>query len=161
MTDTTSMSDIDTTADTAMCTAALTYAERHWQVFPAHASGEKKSHKSAEYSNGQNWGKTIDAEEIRRDFRRWPRANIGIATGPDSGIFVVEVDTPEGHDVDGIASLRKLEAEHGPLPKTLMAESPSGSLHYYFAYPTGATIRNSTSKIAPGVDVRGDAPRQR
>jgi hypothetical protein len=69
---------------------------------------------------------------------------------------VVEADTLEGHAVDGIASVKQLEAEHGELPETLMAESPSGSQHRYFKWPAGVSIRNSASKIAPGVDVRGD-----
>jgi len=134
---------------------ALSYAARGWHVFPA-PTGEKKSHKSAKFSNGQPWGATTNAVQIIRDFARWPNANIGIVTGPLSGIFVVEADTPEGHDVDGTASLRALEAKHGPLPTTLMATSPSGSLHYYFNYSANAAIRNDTSKIADGVDQRGD-----
>src|ERR1700722_11320879 len=116
----------------AVCTAALSYAERGWWVFPAHSTGLKKSHKAAKFSNGRQWGKTDDPIEIRSNWRKWPNANVGIVTGVDSKIFVVEADTPEGHDVDGIASLRALEAKHGELPKTLMAESPTGSLHYYF-----------------------------
>ena len=71
---------------------------------------------------------------------------------------MVEVDTPEGHNVDGLReSLKALEAEHGDLPDTLMAKSPTGSIHRYFAWPTGpdVNIRNSDSKLAPGVDIRG------
>jgi hypothetical protein len=137
--------------------AALDYAANGWSVFPAHSSGAKKSHKAAKYSNGRAWGATTDAEEIRRDFRKWPQANIGLPTGMASGFFVVEADTVEGHDVDGIASLRELEAKHGPLPQTRIAISPSGSVHYYFKYPTdGTTIINSTSEIGPGIDVRGE-----
>jgi putative DNA primase/helicase len=140
-----------------MADHALAYAARGWHVFPAEfgPDNEKKSHKAAKHSNGRAWGATTNAAEIRRDFGRWPDA-IGIVTGPKSGIFVVEADTPEGHDVDGIASLRALEAKHGPLPATLMAESPSGSLHYYFKWPDGVTIKNDTSKIASGVDQRGE-----
>jgi hypothetical protein len=37
-----------------------------------------------------------------------------------------------------------------------MAISPSGSPHRYFNYPKDTTIKNSTSKIAPGIDVLGD-----
>ena len=37
-----------------------------------------------------------------------------------------------------------------------MAISPSGSVHYYFNWPEGASIKNSASKITPGIDVRGD-----
>jgi hypothetical protein len=134
---------------------ALTYVVKGWHVFPA-PTGEKKSLKSAKFSDGRPWGATTDAEEVRRDFERWPEANVGIVTGPKSGIFVVECDTVEGHDVDGIASLEMIVAKHGTLPDTLMAESPSGSLHHYFKYPDGMRITNSASKIAPGIDVRGD-----
>jgi Bifunctional DNA primase/polymerase, N-terminal/Primase C terminal 2 (PriCT-2) len=137
----------------AICAAAIAYAQRGWLVFPAHSSGKKKSHKAAKYSNGRQWGKTVDLNEIRANWHKWPKANVGIVTGVDSKVFVVEADTPEGHKVDGIASLRALEAEHGKLPKTLMAESPTGSLHHYFNYPVGTTIVNSTSRIGPGIDV--------
>ena len=134
---------------------ALDYAKRGWHVFPA-PPGEKKSYKSAEYSGGRQWGATTDELEVHRDFGRWPSANVGIVTGPKSDIFVIECDTTEGHDVDGIASLEALEAEYGVLPETLMAASPSGSIHRYFNYPANVTIKNSASDIGPGVDVRGD-----
>ena len=101
---------------------ALYYAlESDWPVFPARTD-KKKSHKSAEYSDGRPWGATKDPDEIRRDFERWPDANVGVVTGAISGIFVVEADTKEGHDVDGIASLAALEEEHEPLPATRQAE---------------------------------------
>jgi hypothetical protein len=135
--------------------AALSYAEKGWFVFPA-PRGEKKSHKSAEHSGGRPWGKTTDPDEIRRDFARWPEANLCIATGRDSDIFVVEADTKEGHDVDGIAALRALEQQYGPLPDTLTAQSPSGSIHRYFRNPQDREVCNSTSQVARGVDVRGE-----
>jgi hypothetical protein len=31
---------------------------------------------------------TIDAQEIRHNYKRWPNANCGIATGKISGIWV-------------------------------------------------------------------------
>ena len=137
--------------------AALAYASCGWHVFPADLSGgRKKSHKSKEHSDGANWGKTTDPEQIRRDHVRWPGAGVGIATGAESKIFVVEADTAEGHGIDGIAWIKALEEKHGPLPPTLMAVSPSGSVHRYFNWPTGASITNSASKVAPGVDVRGE-----
>jgi hypothetical protein len=138
-------------------TAALRYAkERGWLVFPA-PPGEKKSYKSAQYSDGSPWGATNDLNQIRRDFTRWTRAGIGIPTGPENGFWVIECDTPEGHDVDGLAALQALEAEHGTLPPTLMAVSPSGSVHRYFKWPNDGSppIINSTSKIATGIDIKG------
>jgi Bifunctional DNA primase/polymerase, N-terminal/Primase C terminal 2 (PriCT-2) len=137
--------------------AALAYATvRGWAVFPAPPDA-KKAYKSAEYSNGSKWGKTKDPDEIRRDWAHWPDANIGIPTGIENGFFVVEADTVKGHGVDGLAEFAKLVAGHGALPSTLMAESPSGSVHRYFQHPgNGIKIKNSASEIANGVDVRGD-----
>ena len=134
---------------------AIYYAlEPGWAVFPA-PPGTKKSYKSADHSDGRAWGATKGTDEIKRDFERWPDANVGVVTGAISGIFVLEADTKDGHDIDGIASLAELEAEHEPLPATRQAESPSGSIHYYFNHP-GFLIKNSASAIADGVDVRGD-----
>jgi len=133
---------------------ALQYAGRGWPVFPAPID-DKKSHKAARFSNGAKWGQTKDPDEIRLDARRFPDANIGIVCGEVSGIFVLDVDTPEGHGIDGFASLAALEAEHGDLPPTPQAISPSGSRHYVFKHP-GHKIKNSTSAIGPGLDVRGD-----
>jgi Bifunctional DNA primase/polymerase, N-terminal len=95
-------------AGNCMIDHALADAARGWFVFPAPSNGEKMGCTSAEKTNGNRWGSTKDPDEIRAYFAKFPRANVGIATGKDSDIFVVEVDTPEGHDVDGIASLRAL-----------------------------------------------------
>jgi hypothetical protein len=137
--------------------AALDYAIRFgWKVFPA-VPGTKKSYKSAQYSSGERWGATRDPEQIRRDFTRWPDAMIGIPTGPDNGFWVLEIDTTKGgHANDGFAALAALIAQHGPLPETLTAESPSGSRHYYFRWPQGVEIRNRANWPAPGIDIRGD-----
>jgi hypothetical protein len=75
----------------ATLSAALEYAERGWEVFPA-PPGEKKSYKSAEHSNGKAWGKTKDPDTIRQDWTRWPSANIGIPTGIDNGFWVLEAE---------------------------------------------------------------------
>ncbi len=135
--------------------AALEYAARGWHVFPA-PRGEKKSHKAGKYSDGKKWGATVDSEEIRRDWQRWPNANVGIATGPKSGFFVIEADTVEGHGIDGIGNLHALIEQHGGLPPTIEALSPSGSRHIYFRWPDGVIFSNSAGQVAPGVDVRGD-----
>lgn len=136
---------------------ALDYASRGWPVLVLDPD-TKVSLKSAKNSpTGLRWGQTTDPEEIRRDFKRWPNANVGIATGDEAGFFVVETDTADGHGegTDGAAELAKLEAEYGALPATLEAESPSGSVHRYYLHH-GFPIKNSASAVAPGVDVRGD-----
>jgi hypothetical protein len=79
-------------------------------------------------------------------------------TGRESGIFVVETDTEaHGDGVDGESALRRLIDRYGEWPNTRIACSPSGSLHYYFKYPRGGLeVYNSTSRIGPGIDVRGE-----
>lgn len=131
---------------------ALHLASVGWTIFPA-PLGEKKSHKSADYSGGTKWGATRDLEQIRRDFERWPDANIGLPTGKINSVFVIDIDRKNGKD--GFASLASLEAEHGSLPDTLQVESPSGSVHYYFRWP-GFPVITKASPFATGIDVRGD-----
>lgn len=135
---------------------ALNYADKWgWSVFPV-PIGTKKSHKSEEYS-GTKWGATRDPSEIQRDFTKWLDANIGVPTGPGNEIFVLDVDTVDGHGRDGFSSLAALETKHCPLPPTLMAESPSGSRHYVFRHP-GIDVITRAGVFAKdsGIDVRGD-----
>jgi hypothetical protein len=136
--------------------AALQYAtERGWHVFPWNVS-ECWSYKRAENHGGRRWGMTADPNEIRRDWSLYPDAGIGIATGAESGVIVVETDTKEGgHEHDGAVTLAELEAEYGELPATLQAESPSGSVHYYFNHP-GFDVKSIAGKIGPGIDVKAD-----
>jgi hypothetical protein len=137
--------------------AVLFYAEvMRWVTFPV-PPGTKKSYVSGRFSkNGRRWGADKDPRILDRYWRRFRGANVGLPCGAENGIWVLEADTPEGHEVDGIANLAALVHHHNkPLPDTLTAISPTGSVHRYFEYPKHLSIRNSASKIAPGVDVRG------
>lgn len=129
--------------------AALAFAQLGWEVFPVNPA-TKRSHK-AEAHSGTKWGKTTDPAVINADFDKWPDANVGIATGPDSGIFVVDVDAKH----NGLANWQKIAAEVGPITPTVTAHTPTGGRHYYFRWPVGEPITNSVGKLAPGVDIRG------
>jgi hypothetical protein len=135
---------------------ALTYAAANFYVFPARASGEKRSYKSKEYCpEGRNWGATKNPDTLRGYWAEHPDANIGLPTGADNGVFVFEFDTPEGHQIDGASSLAELEAKYGKLPPTSQSQSPTGSIHFYFRHP-GFYVKCSNSEIAPGIDIKGD-----
>jgi hypothetical protein len=56
--------------------------------------------------------------------------------------------------MDAETELAKLETQHGALPHTVESITTRGR-HIFFSWPD-RPIRNSTSKIAPGIDVRGD-----
>jgi hypothetical protein len=148
--------DTRTAAQDKTLNAALRYAGLGYTVFPAELPS-KHPCKAGRFSNGERWGATKDLKQIERDFKKWPDAAVCIPTGIENGFFVVEADTPEGHDVDGIANLQKL-IDGREWPETRMARSPTGSIHYYFAYPDQGRIRNRTGEyaIAPGVDVLGE-----
>ena len=72
-------------------TAALEYHHLGWSVIPLRP-GEKVPMLT--------WQKfqdcLADDDEIRGWFKRWPEANIGIVTGPVSGLVVLDIDVRHG-----------------------------------------------------------------
>ena len=137
--------------------AALEAAARGWHVFPARIKdGSKRSYVAGKANGGARWGATTDPDTIRNYWQQFPEALLGITTGPNSGFFVIDADTPEGHAKDGVGTLRGWIKEHRPLPHTIEATTPSGGWHIYFRWPDNLGIRNSESKLAPGIDVRGE-----
>lgn len=77
-------------------------------------------------------------------WERRPDLNGAIATGALSGIFVIDLDTDEGHR----AFYKK------GFPRTPMVTTGKGQ-HIYFRYPDFA-VKNSAGKLGPGIDVRGE-----
>ncbi len=77
-------------------------------------------------------------------------ANVGIATGERAGIIVLDVDPRHGGD----RTLMELESKFGELPLTPTSATGGGGLHFFFKHP-GGVIKNSASKIGPGLDLRG------
>jgi hypothetical protein len=79
-----------------------------------------------------------------------PFANIGILTGPPSGVWVLDVDPDNGGDV----ALAELERVHGPLPYTYTVRTGSGGRHYYWELPDDFTPTNG-NRLPMGLDTRG------
>ena len=94
---------------------------------------------------------TTDLETIQAWWSRWPQANIGLLTGRGSNLFVLDVDPRSGGDY----SLEHLQDTYGELPATLTAVTGSGGRHLFFKYPD-VRIRNSTSLIARGLDIKSE-----
>ena len=69
-----------------------------------------------------------------------------------SGIFVLDVDVRNG--AKGRESLTQLEEQYEKLPQTLLAQTPSGGLHYYFR-GHGANSASSPH-LGANLDTRGD-----
>jgi len=135
--------------------AALFYASKGWNVIPL-TENSKFPPKIKEWQHEA----TIDVDIITQWWSKWPNANIGIATGEKSGIFVLDVDGPlhgtnESKGIDGHNSLEDLLNDHGgAIPDTVEAITPSGGRHIVFKYPTGLVIPNSSNSLGDGLDVK-------
>ena len=131
-----------------MLAAALTYAAAGWPTFPLRPRGKVPATATGFKAA------TTDPEQVRAWWTATPTANIGISTG-GAGLVVVDVDAkPDGPD--GFANWCALAtAEADTEPETFEVLTPSGGMHVYFLAPAGEPVRNSASKLAPAVDVRG------
>src|SRR5262249_5090294 len=81
---------------------------------------------------------------------------IGAPMGPASGIWAVDLDLDPAKKIDGKATLDQLIMQRGALPLTWTTITPRGGRHLIFAWDPNVEIRNSASKIGPGIDVRGN-----
>lgn len=146
---------------------ALAYARRGWPVLPAHwprgrgcscgrpdcpSPAKHPRYHPVDLPHGVRNAST-DPAVIARWWRRWPQANVALATGAPAGFIVVDVDHRHGGD----ESLRELERRLGPLPETARAVTGSGGEHILLRYP-GVPVRNRSGDdaLAPGVDLKAD-----
>jgi putative DNA primase/helicase len=97
---------------------------------------------------------TRDAVQIRQWWAANPNANLGIPTGRVNGLLVIDVDN--GPDKHGEENLMTLEGTLGRLPVTWESLTGGGGRHLFFQYPEGFDVRNSASKLAPNIDIRGE-----
>jgi hypothetical protein len=86
---------------------------------------------------------------VRALWRDHPGRLIGVPTGIVSGIFVVDIDGPRHPEAD-----EWFERHAAYLPETRQHTTRSGGLHLLFKHRGG--LRNTASKLAPGVDTRGE-----
>lgn len=139
--------------------AALLYAERGWKVFPLHHVEEGRCSctrlctSPGKHPRSRNGFKdaTTDPNTIRAWWKKWPHANIGIATGSTSGIVVLDIDIDHG----GYESLTELLEWNDLLPETLTVNTGGGGKHFFFQCPN-EKIRCSQGRLGKGIDVRGD-----
>lgn len=123
---------------------ALALAERGMRIIPLGPRGKVPAIKQ--------WQLRATTDEMA--IRKWAAihvgSNFGMATGKESGVFVVDIDPKDG----GERTWHKIVADH-KIPKTMAVITGSGGKHIYFEYPTTFQIGNSASKLGQGVDIRG------
>lgn len=137
-----------------MMNHALNYARRGFKVFPCYepiyggcTCGNPDCENIGKHPRTKNGLKdaTADAEQIRRWWKQWPDANIGLSC---ENLIVIDIDADKG----GYSSLEKLETEFGALPPTWTVETGGGGRHYFFQR-NGHTCKNGTG-IRPGLDIK-------
>lgn len=141
-------------------TQALHYAQKGWPVLPLHSIVEgictcgkvdcRNQGKHPLTANGLK-DATNEADKIKAWWKQWPKANLGILTGIESGLVVLDIDPRNG----GVESLADLIKKHGPLPKTVCVNTGGGGQHYYFKHP-GGNIRGRHDSFGKGVDLKAD-----
>jgi Bifunctional DNA primase/polymerase, N-terminal len=126
----------------SMLRAALGYARRGLLIFPV-----RPGRKEPLTAHGCHEG-TSDPAQILDWWERWPKANVGLSTGKESNVVVVDYDVKKGkRGLESLASiLDRFQIQ------TLSARTPSGGIHQYFRYP-GDVLRNGVERL-PGVDLR-------
>ncbi len=92
---------------------------------------------------------TSDRSRIHALWTRFPGASIGAVLEREA---VVDIESLEGHGVDGFASLKTLETELGELPKTRTHGTANGGEHRVCTIPEGVRLENT--ELAPGVELK-------
>ena len=93
---------------------------------------------------------TTDVGKIQSWWKAHPDANIGILTGAESGLVVIDVDLAHG----GVESMQSLAERLGNLPPHPMVQTGGGGFHAFFRHP-GRPVKSRIG-IADGVDIRAD-----
>lgn len=154
--------------DNSKLVSAVDYLARGWHVLILHdvAAGEcscgnpreDPKHNTVEGSAGKHpvasaWGASAIAERTQLDaaIAARPTANLGILTGQQSGVWVLDIDPRH----DGDKRLAELEAQHGSIGYTYTVLTGSGGWHFYFTLPDDFTPTNAKGTLPPGIDVRG------
>lgn len=145
--------------------AALAYALWGWPVFPCHwmtddkvcSCGDPECRSPGKHPLGELVPRglhqaTREPLIIQEWWRRYPTANVAIATG--NGLAVVDTDMKDG--VSGEDTLKNWERQYGKLPETLMCLTGGGGIHRYFIYPKDIKIQSRVNVLGAKVDVRAD-----
>ena len=149
---------------------ALAYAGIGWAVLPLYTIKDGHCTCGAPGCSQKQAGKhpikdlaprgSLDATKDEAKINLWwgahPTANIGVATGPISGIIGIDQDVREAEGVDGQQEWNKLLTQynggiHLDTPEQITG---GGGAHTILAHPHGY-VGNSTCVLGPGVDVRG------
>lgn len=114
---------------------ALQYLRRGWSIFPVNAAAKIPLVKWGQYQD-----RLPTEEEVRQWWAKWPDADIGLATGPLSGVAVLDLEH------EGLAQIG--------MTANTMALTGKGK-HGFFKFTEGLRNKSALSKIK-GYDIRAE-----
>ena len=136
--------------------AAIAYAQKGWRVFPLHSiradlldlvctCGRRDCSSAGKHPRLRHGvlEASSDPAVVEAWWRQWPDANVGLATGVGSGVYVVDLDGP-----DAIAAWRELA-----LPAGWRSITGGGEHH---VYSIAEPLPSTHWKLGRGIDTRGD-----
>ncbi len=146
--------------NTARRDAALAYAAKGMAVLPVWGVREGKClcgredcdspGKHPMLINGVK-SASKDPQLIKHWYEKWPEANIGIATGRISDMWVLDIDGMEGFE-----SYDRCTQLLGDPGESWIAETGGGGAHRYYRYPKDGTKVKNRVGCEKHIDVRGD-----
>jgi putative DNA primase/helicase len=135
---------------------ALETASGGWPVFPCWPTTTDSHKAKAPVTHNGFKDATTSPHQIEAWWDGHPEY---LVATPTEGLIVVDLDEPHNRPPTGEtwAWWCRFAEPHGwdPTVAPLVA-TPRGGYHIYWRQPDGVTVRNSASKLAPGVDIRAD-----
>jgi len=132
--------------------AAMEYIKSGIPVIPLAKNSKRLPRKELgiQYSHGSTKRPVVE-KWFSPDDGKFAGGNIGIPTGKEGGVFVVDVDRKG--EADGLLALQNLEKKHGNLPLSPVAATPGKGIHLLFKWQENAG--SSTGKLHKAIDTRG------
>lgn len=122
---------------------ALELLGRGWALFPCVCMEKRPATRHG----------FLDASKDESQIIKWfgtGDKNIGVRTGTESGIVVVDDDKYKGTNMIELILLL------GELPPTYAVKTRAGGYHFYYKYPKGRDLRSYNGKLAPHVDLKAN-----
>lgn len=120
-------------------TEALRFQKIGWSIIPV-GQDKKPLIAWAEFQE-----RRANEQEIRAWFIKFPKANIGVVTGPVSNLLVFDIDAKHNRS-----------SKEFQFPITTCSNTGGGGEHYFFKYPKFEVHNSAGNLFGEGVDIRAN-----
>lgn len=119
--------------------SALRYAKLGYSVLPM-----KGKHPLIKFADRP----ALTTDQIKKCWSKYPDANIALRT---IDFFVVDIDTKQAHEQDGMKSIKQLP--QGVILPTRTQKTASGGYQMFYTKPQGSHLKQVIG-LLPGVDIK-------